>query len=465
MVNGGSCSIIHQRWRKAVDNRAKPEGIRVVIMGAAGRDFHNFNVRFRDNPGYRVMAFTAAQIPNIADRLYPASLAGSLYPSGIPIYPEQELDRLIRAHHIELVVFAYSDISHEALMQQASRVLAAGADFSLLGPRSTMLSARKPVVSICATRTGAGKSPVARRVVAILQQVGLRVAAVRHPMPYGDLAKQAVQRFESLADLDAAGCTIEEREEYEPHLAQGCPVYAGVDYGKILHEVEERADVIVWDGGNNDWSFFVSDLELVLVDPHRAEEQAYFPGMVNVLRGDVIVLTKLDTATPTQVAAARRSIERMNPRATVVETVMPLFADEAGLIAGKRVLVIEDGPTVTHGGMAFGAGHVMAARHHARAIVDPRPSAVGSLAGTFQQYPHIGPVLPAMGYGPQQVRELEETIARVDCDLVVIATPVDLRRLIRIRQPTVRVRYDVEDHGQPTLVDVLQGVIRKAKDA
>ncbi|MDR4477977.1 MAG: cyclic 2,3-diphosphoglycerate synthase [Nitrospira sp.] len=448
-----------------MDNRAKHEGTRVLIMGAAGRDFHNFNVRFRDNPDYRVVAFTAAQIPNISGRLYPASLAGSLYPNGIPIYPEQELDRLIRAQHIELVVFAYSDIAHESLMRQASRVLAAGADFSLLGPRSTMLPAQKPVVSVCATRTGAGKSPVARRIVAILQREGLGVAVVRHPMPYGDLAKQAVQRFDSLADLDTAGCTIEEREEYEPHVAQGCPVYAGVDYGRIVHEAEGRADIIVWDGGNNDWSFFVPELEIVLVDPHRADEQACFPGEVNLLRADVVVLTKLDTATPTQVAAARRSIERVNPRATVVETVMPLSGDEFGLIAGKRVLVIEDGPTLTHGGMAFGAGYLMAQRQHARAIVDPRPSAVGSLNATFQQYPHIGPVLPAMGYGPQQIRDLEETIGRVDCDLVVIATPVDLRRLIRIAQPTMRVRYDVEDHGRPTLADVLQGVIRKAKGA
>lgn len=448
-----------------MDNRAKHEGTRVLIMGAAGRDFHNFNVRFRDNPDYRVVAFTAAQIPNISGRLYPASLAGSLYPNGIPIYPEQELDRLVRAQHIELVVFAYSDIAHESLMRQASRVLAAGADFSLLGPRSTMLPAQKPVVSVCATRTGAGKSPVARRIVAILQREGLRVAVVRHPMPYGDLAKQAVQRFDCLADLDTAGCTIEEREEYEPHVAQGCPVYAGVDYGRIVQAAEGRADIIVWDGGNNDWSFFVPELEIVLVDPHRADEQACFPGEVNLLRADVIVLTKLDTATPTQVAAARRSIERVNPRATVVETVMPLSGDESGLIAGKHVLVIEDGPTLTHGGMAFGAGYLMAQRQHARAIVDPRPSAVGSLNATFQQYPHIGPVLPAMGYGPQQIRDLEETIGRVDCDLVVIATPVDLRRLIRITQPVVRVRYDVEDHGRPTLADVLQGVIRKAKGA
>lgn len=448
-----------------MDNRAKHEGTRVLIMGAAGRDFHNFNVRFRDNPDYRVVAFTAAQIPNISDRLYPASLAGRLYPNGIPIYPEQELDRLVRAQHIELVVFAYSDIAHESLMRQASIVLAAGADFSLLGPRSTMLPAQKPVVSVCATRTGAGKSPVARRIVAILQREGLRVAVVRHPMPYGDLAKQAVQRFDCLADLDTAGCTIEEREEYEPHVAQGCPVYAGVDYGRILQAAEGRADIIVWDGGNNDWSFFVPELEIVLVDPHRADEQAFFPGEVNLLRADVIVLTKLDTASSTQVAAARRSIERLNPRATVVETVMPLSGDESGLIAGKRVLVIEDGPTLTHGGMAFGAGYLMAERQHARAIVDPRPSAVGSLNATFQQYPHIGSVLPAMGYGPQQIRDLEETIGRVDCDLVVIATPVDLRRLIRIAQPVVRVRYDVEDHGRPTLADVLQGVIRKAKGA
>ena len=448
-----------------MDNRAKPHEIRVLIMGAAGRDFHNFNVLFRGNPDYRVVGFTAAQIPNIDDRVYPPALAGALYPSGIPIHAEQDLDRLIRTQHVERVVFSYSDISHEALMQHASRVMAAGADFWLAGPQSTMLMAKKPVVSICATRTGAGKSPVARRVVSILKHEGLRVATVRHPMPYGNLEQQAVQRFAALEDLDAAACTIEEREEYEPHLAQGGTVYAGVDYERILREVEEQADVIVWDGGNNDWSFFVPDLELVLVDPHRAREPPYFPGEVNLIRADVVVLTKLDTATPEQVDAARRSIETVNPRAALVETAMPPKVDHPDRITGRRVLVVEDGPTLTHGGMAFGAGCLVARRYEAGCLVDPRPYAAGSLNRTFQQYPHLGPLLPAMGYGPEQVRELEETIERVECDLVVIATPMDLRRLIRITKPTVRVSYDVEDRGRPTLTDVMQGVIDRAKQS
>jgi len=448
-----------------VDNRAKQDEIRVLIMGAAGRDFHNFNVLFRGNPDYRVVGFTAAQIPNIDDRVYPPALAGALYPSGIPIHAEQDLDCLIRTQHVERVVFSYSDISHEALMHQASRVMAAGADFWLAGPQSTMLPAKKPVVSICATRTGAGKSPVARRVVSILKGEGLRVATVRHPMPYGNLEQQAVQRFAALEDLDAASCTIEEREEYEPHLAQGGTVYAGVDYERILREVEDQADVIVWDGGNNDWSFFVPDLELVLVDPHRAGEPAYFPGEVNLIRADVVVLTKLDTATPEQVAAARRSIETVNPRAALVETAMPPKVDHPDRITGRRVLVVEDGPTLTHGGMAFGAGGLVARRYEAGCLVDPRPYAVGSLNRTFRQYPHLGPLLPAMGYGPEQVRELEETIERVECDLVVIATPMDLRRVIRITKPTVRVSYDVEERGRPTLTDVMQGVIDRAKQS
>ena len=448
-----------------MDNRAKPHEIRVLIMGAAGRDFHNFNVLFRGNPDYRVVGFTAAQIPNIDDRVYPPALAGALYPSGIPIHAEQDLDRLIRTQHVERVVFSYSDVSHEALMHQASRVMAAGADFWLAGPQSTMLPAKKPVVSICATRTGAGKSPVARRVVSILKHEGLRVATVRHPMPYGNLERQAVQRFAALEDLDAASCTIEEREEYEPHLAQGGTVYAGVDYERILREVEDQADVIVWDGGNNDWPFFAPDLELVLVDPHRAGEPPYFPGEVNLIRADVVVLTKLDTATPEQVDAARRSIETVNPRAALVETAMPPKVDHPDRITGRRVLVVEDGPTLTHGGMAFGAGCLVARRYEAGCLVDPRPYAAGSLNRTFQQYPHLGPLLPAMGYGPEQIRELEETIERVECDLVVIATPMDLRRLIRITKPTVRVSYDVEDRGRPTLADVLQGIIGRAKQS
>lgn len=442
-----------------MDNRAKSEGTRILIMGAAGRDFHNFNVLFRDNPNYRVLAFTAAQIPNIADCLYPPAL------DGIPIHAEDELERLIRTRHIERVVFAYSDVSHDAVMQRASCAMAAGADFWLLGPQSTMLPARKPVVSVCAIRTGAGKSPVARRIVAILKNEGLRVALVRHPMPYGDLEKQAVQRFVRMEDLDEAACTIEEREEYEPHLAQGGTVYAGVDYERILRQVEREADVIVWDGGNNDWSFFVPDVEIVLVDPHRADEPAFFPGEVNLLRADVVVLTKLDTATPAQISTVRRFVGQVNPRATLVDTAMPPTVDHPDRIHGKQVLVIEDGPTVTHGGMGFGAGYLVAQRGQASRLVDPRPYAVGSISRTFSRYPHLGPVLPAIGYGAEQVHELEETISRVECDLVIIATPVDLRRLIRITQPTVRVTYSVEDRGTPTLAGILQGLMKQAKQS
>lgn len=447
----------------AVDNRAKTGSTRIVIMGAAGRDFHNFNVLFRDDPAYDVVAFTAAQIPNIQDRTYPPSLAGALYPKGISIHAEQELERLIRTRHVERVVFAYSDVSHEAVMQAASRVMAAGADFWLLGPGATMLPAKKPVVSVCATRTGAGKSPVARHVAGILRAAGLRVAIVRHPMPYGDLAAQAVQRFACPDDLDHAACTIEEREEYEPHLAQGGVVYAGVDYGEILRQAEEQADSIVWDGGNSDWSFFVPDLELVLVDPHRAGEPAFFPGVVNLLRADVAVLTKLDSATDAQVAAVREAVALQNPRATVVETAMPPIVEQPELIRGKRVLVIEDGPSLTHGGRPSGAGLLAAERYGAAQVVDPRATAVGSLAKLYVRHPYLGPLLPAMGYGAEQMRELEATINRTDCDLVLSATPVDLRRLLRMIHPTLRVRYEIEERGSPTLADVLQGVILRAK--
>jgi predicted GTPase len=436
----------------------------LLIMGAAGRDFHTFNVLFRGNPQYRVMAFTAAQIPNIQDRRYPASLAGSLYPDGIPIHAERDLDQLIRRLRIDRVVFAYSDVSHEIVMGLASRALAAGADFWFAGTRSTMLQANKPVVSICATRTGAGKSPVARLVCARLKEAGLRVALVRHPMPYGNLEQQAVQRFGRMEDLDAAACTIEEREEYEPHLRAGTTVYAGVDYEQILHRLEPESDVIVWDGGNNDWPFYVPDLEIVVVDPHRvSDEKGFFPGEVNLLRADVVILSKIDTAPAAQRERARRQVGRLNARATVIEVAMPLKIDRPEALRGKRVLVVEDGPTLTHGGMGFGAGYLAAQKCGAAAIIDPKSYVVGGLGRILAQYPDLGPVLPAMGYGLEQIHELEATIANVPCDVVVIATPVDLTRLIRIGRPAVRVTYEVEEMGSPAMVDILQVVIGRAR--
>lgn len=439
------------------------EPIKLLIMGAAGRDFHNFNVVFRDDPRYRVMAFTAAQIPHIEGRWYPPALAGSRYPDGIPIHAEAELESLIDAHGIDQVVFAYSDLPHEEVMHKASRAIARGADFWLLGARATMLRAGKPVVSVCAVRTGCGKSPAARKVAAILRNAGLKVVVVRHPMPYGDLSTQAVQRFAGLEDLRRADCTIEEMEEYEPHITNGDVVYAGVDYERVLRQAEAEADVILWDGGNNDLPFFEPDLEIVLVDPHRAgHERTYFPGEVNFLRADVLVLTKLDTADPENIQTVRAHIHRYNPRAVVIDSGMPIAVEEPGLIRGKRVLVVEDGPTLTHGGMSFGAGVLAARKFGAAELVDPRPFAVGSLRHTFTEYPHIGRLLPAMGYGLQQMRELEETIQRADGDLVLIATPVDLRRVIRIQQPACRVRYEVEEIGRPTLREVLRDLIGSA---
>jgi predicted GTPase len=436
----------------------------LLIMGAAGRDFHTFNVLFRGNPQYRVMAFTAAQIPNIQDRRYPASLAGSLYPEGIPIHAEQDLEPLIRRHRIDRVVFAYSDVSYETVMGLASRALAAGADFWFPGTRSTMLPANKPVVSICATRTGAGKSPVARLVCARLKGAGLRVALVRHPMPYGNLEQQAVQRFVSMEDLDAAACTIEEREEYEPHLRAGTTVYAGVDYQQILRRLEPDSDVIVWDGGNNDWPFYLPDLEIVVVDPYRvSDEKGFFPGEVNLLRADVVMLSKIDTAPAAQREMARRQAGRLNPHAIVIEVAMPVTIDRADALRGKRVLVVEDGPTLTHGGSGFGAGCLAARKCGVAAIVDPKPYVVGGLGRILAQYRDLGPVLPAMGYGLEQMHELEATIANVPCDVVVIATPVDLARLIRIGQPTVRVTYEVEEVGSPAIVDILQPLVEQAR--
>jgi predicted GTPase len=429
---------------------------RVVIMGAAGRDFHDFNVVFRDDPGHEVVAFTAAQIPNIDDRRYPPALAGPRYPDGIPIHPEADLERLIRELAVDEVVLAYSDLSHEAVMHRASRVLAAGADFRLIGPRASMLRSKVKVVSVCAVRTGSGKSQTTRRVMQLLRERGLRAVAVRHPMPYGDLVRQRVQRFASAEDLDRHQCTIEEREEYEPHIAQGAVVYAGVDYAAILAEAEREADVIVWDGGNNDLPFYEPDLEIVVADPHRAgHERRYHPGETNLRRAHVIVINKLDSAPAEGVEVVRRSIRELNPRAIVIDAASPLSVPGAETIRGKRVLAVEDGPTLTHGEMAYGAGVLAARRHGAAEVVDPRPYAVGSIAATFAAYPGIGPLLPAMGYGEAQVRDLERTIRQTPAELVLIATPIDLRRLIRIDQPSLRVGYELQELGKPDLAEVL----------
>jgi predicted GTPase len=429
---------------------------RIVIMGAAGRDFHDFNVVFRDDPRCQVVAFTAAQIPGIAGRIYPPSLSGPLYPDGIPIFPEAELAALVRRQHVHEVVFAYSDVSHEEVMHRASLAGAAGADFRLLGPGATMLHAARPVVSVCAVRTGAGKSPVARHVANLLTMEGLRVAVVRHPMPYGDLAAQAAQRFATLADLESAHCTIEEREEYEPHISAGRVVYAGVDYARVLHMAESESDIILWEGGNNDLPFFAPDLEIVLVDPHRAgHERRYHPGETNLLRAHVIVITKCDTADPRDIEVLRASVRDANPRATVIESALPPVADRPDLVRGRRVLVVEDGPTLTHGGMAYGAGMLVAKSFGASEIVDPRPFAVGSIREVFAAYPHIGPVLPAMGYGDVQIAELAETIRRTPCDAVVVASPVNLARLVKIDRPVCRVTYEYANRGEPTLAAAL----------
>lgn len=430
---------------------------RVIIMGAAGRDFHNFNVYFRDNPAYQVIAFTATQIPNIEGRVYPAILAGKNYPSGIPIFPETELPRLIREHQIDQVIFAYSDVSHETVMHRASTAMAAGADFRLLGPRATMLKSTKPVVSVTAVRTGSGKSQTTRAVAAILRSMGKRVVAIRHPMPYGDLAKQIVQRFASIDDLVKHNTTIEEREEYEPHIVSGTIIYAGVDYEKILRQAETEADIILWDGGNNDFSFYQPDLSIVIADPHRpGHELSYHPGETNLRMADVVVINKIDTANSENVNRVRANLRAVNPKAQIVEAASPIFVDDPSAIRGKRVLVVEDGPTLTHGEMAYGAGVVAAEKFGAAEIVDPRPYAVGTIKETYAKYPLTGKVLPAMGYGEKQTKELEATINAAPVDLVLIATPIDLRRVIDIKHPTDRVRYELQEIGQPTLAEILK---------
>jgi predicted GTPase len=430
---------------------------RVLIMGAAGRDFHNFNVVYRDNPDYEVVAFTATQIPGIDDKKYPAALAGKLYPNGIPIYPESDLDKLIAELNVDEVVFAYSDQPHVKVMHKASQVLADGADFQLLGPKSTQIKSTKPVISICAVRTGSGKSQTSRAVVRALRAAGKRVVSIRHPMPYGDLAAQACERFATYADLDKYKCTIEEREEYEPHIDMGAVIYAGVDYEMIVREAEKEADIIIWDGGNNDFSFYVPDLEITVADPLRAgNELTYYPGETNFRSADVIVINKVDSATPAQLAEVRNSLYEVNPKAVVVEAASPVFVKDPDLIRGKRVLVVEDGPTLTHGEMTYGAGYVAAMKYGAAAIVDPHPYAVGSIKTTYEKYTQKMSILPAMGYSDEQIEDLRQTIEATPCDTVVMGTPIDLLRVMKLAKPSVRVTYELQEIGTPTVADVLK---------
>src|SRR5215469_4377390 len=429
---------------------------KVLILGAAGRDFHNFNVMFRNNPDYRVVAFTATQIPDIAGRRYPAALAGDGYPDGIPILEEDKMEQIIRDEHVDDVVFAYSDVPYATLMHLASRAVAAGADFRLLSAERTELAAKVPVVSICAVRTGCGKSPVSRRIATELRNQGWHPVVVRHPMPYGDLEAQRAQRFGSLADLDRHECTIEEREEYEPHIVEGTTVYAGVDYEAILRQAECEGDVILWDGGNNDTPFYRPDLNIVVLDPHRAgHELGYYPGEVNFRSADVLIINKVDTADPDGIKTVRRNIALHNPKAKVIETACRVKADDPEMIKGKAVLVVEDGPTLTHGEMPYGAGVVAANRYHAAALVDPRPYAVGSIRKTFEKFPHLGKLLPAMGYSETQRHESEDTIKRVPCELVVVATPIDLARTIKLERPSTRVSYEVEEVGKPVIGELI----------
>lgn len=429
---------------------------RVIIMGAAGRDFHVFNTYFRSNPDYEVVAFTATQIPNIENRKYPAALAGRFYPQGIPIYSEGELVKLIKDQQVVQVVFAYSDISHEQLMHKGSMVLAAGADFHLMGPNNTMLRSTKPVISVCAVRTGAGKSQTTRTICLALKEMGKKVVAVRHPMPYGDLTRQVCQRFAGYEDLDLHQCTIEEREEYEPHIDSGIVVYAGVDYEMILREAEKEADIILWDGGNNDFPFYYTDLHIVLVDPHRpGHETTYHPGEANLRMADVVVINKIDTASPQNINQVRESIKLVNPGAVVVEAASPVFVTDPEIIRGKRVLVIEDGPTLTHGDMNFGAGMVAAQKYGVKEILEAKQFAVGSIKETYDKYKHLSKILPAMGYGANQVRDMEETVSRADCEAIVSGTPIDLTRVMLVDKPIVRVRYSLQEIGSPALHDIL----------
>ena len=431
--------------------------VKTIIMGAAGRDFHNFNVFFRNNDRYEVVAFTASQIPGIEKRTYPSALAGPLYPTGIPIYPEAELADLVTKFSVRQVVLAYSDLSHLEVMHKASVALASGADFVLQGPETTMLRAKVPVISVCAVRTGAGKGTVARKVSDILRKLKRSVVIVRHPMPYGDLASQELQRFAAYKDLDEQRCTIEEREEYEPHIDRGNVVFAGVDYEKILSAAEKESDMIIWDGGNNDLPFYVPDLHIVVTDPLRpGHEIGYYPGEANVRMADVVVLNKVDSADAASIEVVRKNVRQLNTHAPIIETVSSVKLDDPSRVNGRRVLVVEDGPTVTHGEMAYGAGLLAARKYGAKEVVDPRPFAIGSIKEVFEKYGHLGPVLPAMGYGNQQVKELEQTIERVDCDTVVLATPTDIRRIIRLKKPVARVGFEIEERTRPTLEEILR---------
>lgn len=435
---------------------------KVLMLGAAGRDFHNFNTVFRNDATYEVVAFTATQIPHIDERRYPAGLAGPLYPDGIRIEHEADLEKIVAEESVDEVVFAYSDVSYEHVGHLAARAAARGAGFRLLAPRATMIESTRPVVSVCAVRTGAGKSPTSRRVVQIIASLGRRVVAVRHPMPYGDLRKQTTQRFATLEDLATQNCTIEEMEEYEPYVSHGAVVYAGVDYEQILRRAEEEADVIVWDGGNNDLPFFRPDLEIVVADPHRpGDELTYWPGEANFRRAHVIIIGKQNTASPEGIETVRHNAKTVNPRAWIINADMRVTVEDSDLIAGKRVLVIEDGPTLTHGGMKYGAGVIAARQHGAAEIVDPRTYAVGEIAATFGAYPDTGALLPAMGYGDQQVKDLGATIEATPCDLVLIATPIDLRRVVEIRKPTLRVGYELVEKGEPTLENILTDFLGK----
>lgn len=435
---------------------------KVIIMGAAGRDFHNFNIYFKDNPRYKVIGFTAAQIPDIEGRIYPPELSGKLYPEGVPIYSENQLTDLIREHKVDLVAFSYSDIPHTDVMHKASMVMAGGADFILIGATYTMLKSKKAVVAVCAVRTGSGKSQTTRHICNIMKAKGKKVVAIRHPMPYGDLTRQVVQRFASYEDIKKHQCTIEEREEYEPLVSQGIVVYSGIDYEKILRAAEEEADVIVWDGGNNDTPFYYPDVHIVVFDPHRAgHELLYYPGETNMLMANVAVINKVDSATPQQIETVRRNIETHAPGAEIVLAESDILVDDPKQIKGQRVLVIEDGPTLTHGGMSYGAGVIAAKMYEAAEIIDPKAHAVGTIKTTYSRYPNIGSVLPAMGYSKVQIQDLELTINQAECDLVICATPIDLPKLLTINKPTVRARYEYKDHNSPVLEDVLLEYLKK----
>ncbi len=434
---------------------------KVIIMGAAGRDFHNFNTYFRGNREYDVVAFTAFQIPNIAGRVYPPSLAGSLYPKGIPIYPEEQLTDLIKKHKVDEVVFAYSDVSFNDVMRKGSLVTAAGAKFSVLGSYPTMIKSRKPVIAVCAVRTGCGKSQTSRRIASILKGMGKKVVVIRHPMPYGDLEKQTCQRFASIEDMARQGCTIEEMEEYEPHIKEGHIVYAGVDYGVILRAAEKEADVILWDGGNNDIPFYKPDLLFCVADPLRpGHEDLYHPGLTNVLMADAIILNKVDSARPEDVKTVKANLARLNPKAKIIEAESPVELEGGANIRGKRVLVVEDGPTLTHGGMGYGAGYIAARQGKAGKIVDPRPYAVGSIKAVYKKYSHLQYILPAMGYGDRQMKELRKTIDAVPCDVVLVGTPIDLARLLKLTKPSARVLYSLRERSGPSIAKLIKDVLK-----